>query len=52
MRLVPIKTVEQQADAVTHKARQILIKQRTMAMNSLRSLLAEFGIVVPRGRNI
>ena len=49
MRFVPIKTVEQQADAVTHKARQMLIKQRTMAMNSLRSLMAEFGIVVPQG---
>jgi transposase len=49
MRFVPIKTVEQQADAMTHKARQILIKQRTMAMNSLRSLMAEFGIVVPQG---
>jgi transposase len=49
MRFVPIKTVEQQADSVTHKARQILIKQRTMAMNSLRSLMAEFGIVVPQG---
>jgi transposase len=49
MRFVPIKTIEQQADAVTHKARQMLIKQRTMAMNSLRSLMAEFGIVVPQG---
>ena len=49
MRFVPIKTVEQQADAVAHKTRQILIKQRTMAMNSLRSLMAEFGIVVPQG---
>src|SRR6185437_3944035 len=26
-----------------------LMKQRTMAMNSLRSLMAEFGIVVPQG---
>jgi len=49
MRFVPIKTVEQQADAVTHKARQMLIKQRTMIMNSLRGLMAEFGIVVPQG---
>jgi transposase len=49
MRFVPIKTVEQQADMMTHKARQILIKQRTMAMNSLRSLMAEFGVVVPQG---
>ena len=49
MRFVPIKTVDQQADTLTHKARQILIKQRTMAMNSLRSLMAEFGIVVAQG---
>ena len=34
---------------MTHKARQMLIKQRTMTMNSLRSLMAEFGIIVPQG---
>jgi transposase len=49
MRFVPIKTVEQQADTAVHKARQMLIKQRTMIMNSLRSLMAEFGIIVPQG---
>jgi transposase len=49
MRFVPIKTAEQQADSVTHKARQMLIKQRTMTMNSLRSLMAEFGVIVPQG---
>jgi transposase len=49
MRFVPIKTVEQQADALAHKTREILIKQRTMAMNSLRGLMAEFGVVVPQG---
>lgn len=49
MRFVPIKTIEQQADATTHKARQMLIKQRTMIMNSLRGLMAEFGIIVPQG---
>jgi transposase len=49
MRFVPIKTAEQQADAVTHKARQMLIKQQTMTQNSLRGLMAEFGIVVPQG---
>jgi len=49
MRFVPIKTAEQQAEAVTHKARQILIKQQTMTQNSLRGLMAEFGIVVPQG---
>ena len=49
MRFVPIKTVEQQGEAVTHKARQLLIKQQTMTRNSLRGLMAEFGIVVPQG---
>jgi transposase len=49
MRFVPIKTEEQQADAVTHKTRQLLVKQRTMAQNSLRGLMAEFGVVVPQG---
>jgi transposase len=49
MRFVPIKTVEQQADSVAHKVRQMLIKQRTMARNSFRGLMAEFGIIVPQG---
>jgi transposase len=49
MRFVPIKTMEQQAETLTHKARQMLMKQQTMTQNSLRSLMAEFGIVVPHG---
>ena len=49
MRFVPIKTEDQQADATAHKVRQMLIKQRTMAMNALRGLMAEFGVIVPQG---
>jgi len=49
MRFVPVKTVEQQADSATHKVRQMLIKQRTMLMNSLRGQMAEFGVIVPQG---
>lgn len=49
MRFVPVKTVQQQSEALTHKARELLMKQRTMAMNALRSLMAEFGVVVPQG---
>jgi transposase len=49
MRFVPIKTVDQQAETITHKARQLLMKQQTMTQNSLRGLMAEFGIVVPQG---
>jgi len=49
MRFVPLKTIQQQSETLTHKARQMLIKQRTMTQNSLRSLMAEFGVVVPQG---
>jgi transposase len=49
MRFVPLKTATQQAETVTHKVRQSLVKQRTMTQNTLRSLMAEFGIVVPQG---
>jgi transposase len=49
MRFVPIKTAQQQAETVSHKARQMLIKQQTMTQNSLRGLMAEFGVVVPQG---
>jgi transposase len=49
MRFVPIKTRKAQALAMLHRARQLLISQRTAMMNSLRSGLAEFGIVAPQG---
>jgi transposase len=49
MRFVPINTLKQQSEKVTHKARELLMKQRTMAMNSLRGLMAEFGVVAPQG---
>jgi transposase len=49
MRFVPIKTLEQQSETVTHKSRELLMKQRTMIINSLRGLMAEFGVVVPEG---
>lgn len=49
MRFVPVKTAEQQAVLVLHRSRQSLIKQRTTQANQIRGLLAEFGIVVPRG---
>src|SRR5215204_2557558 len=47
MRFVPIKTAEQQAVLALHRARQGFVKARTAQANQLRSLLTEFGIVVP-----
>jgi transposase len=49
MRFVAVKTKEQQAAGGLHKVREMLVKQRTMLMNQLRGLMAEFGIVVPKG---
>jgi transposase len=49
MRFVAIKTVVQQAAAGIHKVREMLVKQRTMLINALRGLMAEFGIVVAQG---
>jgi transposase len=49
MRFVPIKTPEQQAILALHRARQGFVKARTAQVNQLRSLLAEFGLVLPQG---
>ena len=50
MRFVPIKSAEQQSVLCLHRIRQGLIKERTAAINQLRGLLAEFGLVMPKGR--
>jgi hypothetical protein len=49
MRFVTVKTEAQQAAAGIHKVREMLIKQRTMLINAMRGLMAEFGIVVAEG---
>ena len=49
MRFVPIKSIDQQGILVTHRVRSILIRQRTMMANALRSHMAEFGIIVRQG---
>jgi transposase len=49
MRFVAIKTEVQQAAAGIHKVREMLVKQRTMLIYTLRELMAEFGIVVAEG---
>jgi transposase len=51
MRFVPLKTVEQQAALALHRARRLLIEQRTRVRNAIRGQLAEFGIVAAKGEN-
>lgn len=49
MASVAVKTEEQQAMLSLHRVRQLLEKQRKQLGNHLRGLLAEFGIVIPKG---
>jgi transposase len=49
MRFVSIKSAEQQATLMLHKTRELLVKQRTMSVNALRSHLSEFGIIIAKG---
>lgn len=49
MRFVSTKTMEQQAVLSLHRARQGLVKARTAQANQIRGLLAEYGVVVPKG---
>lgn len=51
MRFVPVKSVEQQAVLVVHRARTLLVEERTALVNQIRGLLGEFGIVVAQGIN-
>jgi Transposase and inactivated derivatives len=49
MRFVPIKTVAQQAVLTVHRARQLLVAERTALVNQTRGLLAEYGLILPAG---
>jgi transposase len=49
MRFVPVKSVAQQAVLTVHRARELLVGDRTALVNQMRGLLAEYGIVVPQG---
>ena len=50
MRFMQIKSVEQQARLMLHRARDLLMRQRTQLINALRAHMAELGIVAAQGR--
>ncbi len=50
MRVVSVKDEGQQARAMLFRVRDLMVRQRTQTINSLRGLLAEYGLVAPRGR--
>lgn len=49
MRFVPVKSEETQGAAMVFSVRELLIRQRTQAINALRGHLSEFGQVVQQG---
>ena len=46
MRFVPVKTPEQQAQAMLFRTRETFVRQRTQTINALRAHLAEFGVIL------
>jgi transposase len=50
MRFVPIKTVAQQGQRALHRARDLLVRQRTQCANALRAMLYEMGLISSKGR--
>jgi len=49
MRLVATKTEDQQSVLMVHRARTLVVANRTAQVNQIRGLLGEFGLVVPKG---
>ena len=49
MAQVPVKSAEQQANAVLLSARELLSRRRTQLVNALRGHAAEFGLVTAKG---
>src|SRR2546428_6828027 len=50
MHFVQVKSAEQQGQLMQHRTRDLLLRQRTQAINALRAHLAELGIVAAQGR--
>ncbi len=48
-RFVAVKSEQAQAAAVVFRTRDLLVRQRTQAINALRGHLAEFGIIAAKG---
>jgi len=49
MRFVPIKSAAAQSVLMLHRARHLLVRQRTAQASALRAHLAEYGVVAAKG---
>jgi transposase len=48
-RFIEVRSIENQAELMRHRARELLAGQRTAALNALRGRLAEIGVIAPQG---
>jgi transposase len=48
-RFVPVRSIDNQAELMRHRARELLAGQRTSLLNALRGHMAEIGVVAPQG---
>lgn len=48
-RFVPVKSEAQQAELAVHRARELLVTERTALANQIRGLLMEYGVVIAQG---
>ena len=49
MRFVGVRSLENQATLMRHKAREMLVAQRTQLLNGLRGHLTEIGVIAAQG---
>src|SRR5205823_2236145 len=49
MRFVPIKSAEAQSVLMLHRARHLLVRQRTAQVSAMRAHLAEYGVIAAKG---
>lgn len=49
MKVVPVKSVDEQAALMLHRSRRLLVEQRTRLANAFRAHLSEFGIIARQG---
>jgi transposase len=48
-RFVPVKSEAQQAVLTVHRARELVVRERTALANQIRGLLLEYGVVIAQG---
>jgi transposase len=49
MRFVPVKSADAQSALMLHRARHLLVRQRTAQVSAMRAHLAEYGVIAPKG---